>query len=274
MKRGEHDYDYHDWILFLNSLFLISTIIIIIFYNTDISLLHVLFGFSASILSLFISAIFDHKHADHHYYLIIPFFSVAIFVITGYIFLYPYAKDMDFETLAVLNLAFSFLFSILYYVANRKVTLEKHTPKIKKKNNEFHLKIKETENKKEDPSPKKEEKTNNIQQDHHKSDIHIYIEELKKEFNITNIDSKIVLDALKNFHISLNNKHDYIVNKILSRLDDKKIFFASVDGRKFHKPLCIVLNHIKKEKMTVFKDKNEAKSEGFKPCKICLPDLK
>ncbi|PLW79505.1 hypothetical protein C0585_07355 [Candidatus Woesearchaeota archaeon] len=289
MERGETIS--HRFILFINFMCLIGLVGFIAIGNLDVNLGMLIIGFSPSILALVLNALMDKHIKEAYYYLFIPFISVVLFILIGILLIGPLIENMDIETLSSINFIFTLIFAFIYYFSSRKrkiiakkINHKKTQPKpiieeaepVKKE----EVKEETQEIKKEPASVIKEKVVHHVHHVHHEKEKehkiekkeykNPYIEELRKEFDIINIDQKEILDTLKG--LSFEKEKDVNIKDILSELEKKHMFFASNTGEKYHKPLCIVINHISNDKIIAFKDEAEAKMEGYKPCRVCMPE--
>jgi hypothetical protein len=52
---------------------------------------------------------------------------------------------------------------------------------------------------------------------------------------------------------------------------EEVILIGSKTGSKFHEPGCMVLQTVTKQNRITFKDRRQALSKGYSPCKVCIP---
>lgn len=286
MERGGVS---HKFILVLNIITLALLIGLVAINNLEINIGKLLLGFSASIMAITINGLMDKKISEPFYYLLVPFVSTALFIVIGLLTLNALTANMDFETLAAVNFAYTLIFAFIYFLStkSRQININKNKAKVQVKHKEVraehrHKEINESlshikhEDIVEEEMPKiihekvvehiKEDTPRVIEiDDKPRTDV---LEELKKEFNIININQTSIIESLKELKAS---KREVLMHEILDKLEKDEIYFASVTGEKFHKPLCIVINHIHHDQIIAFKDEKEAVMEGYKPCKVCMP---
>jgi hypothetical protein len=282
MERGGNSV--HKFILFLNVLTLFLLILFVSLKNVEVSFGLILLGFSPSILSILINAVIEKKITEGYHFLFIPFIVTALFILFGILYLGNLTKSMDFESLSTINFMYTLIFSFLYYFSTKTVKTKikkqvihqvpKPTPKkenvVPPKTETVHIQVEKV--------PKEVIHTHHVI--HHEeneedkppkvSKENPYIKELKKEFNIINIDHTKIMESLSNLAVKKHNK-DLEIHEILDNLEKSHIYFASNTGEKYHKPLCIVINHISHEKIVAFESEEEAKNKGYKPCAVCMP---
>ena len=59
--------------------------------------------------------------------------------------------------------------------------------------------------------------------------------------------------------------------KTMTNLDNVKVYPANSHSKIFHREDCKYVGKISDENYEVFFDKEEAKHDGYKPCKVCKP---
>jgi len=55
------------------------------------------------------------------------------------------------------------------------------------------------------------------------------------------------------------------------KVADETFYFSADGGNKFHKPGCLAIKKVPKNKLTLYTNKKDALKKGLQPCNVCIP---
>ena len=55
------------------------------------------------------------------------------------------------------------------------------------------------------------------------------------------------------------------------RTKDESFYFATENGNKYHKPGCLAIKKVPKNKLILYTNKKDAMKKGLQPCSVCIP---
>ncbi len=221
--------------VFFTEIFLWLMLIIFVSFTSRDSILLISAAFSPIMLSFLASFYVVNNMKEKFLLFLVPFIATIIVYAGFAIFSKPTLNQMDVANLTFLNVAVGLIFNIFVYFVNDFKNVNVEPPKDNEKAEKVVCKV-----------------INDSRND---------IEELRNEFNKVHLSQKQIIHDLAE-----------IKSEEAPEIQKQKMVMATLNGKKYHKPSCIVINDKNSKDIIHFIDKHDAEKKGYRPCKVCLSD--
>lgn len=220
-------------LVFFFEIFIWLLLVMFVSVSSRDSILLIIAGFSPILLN-YLASFYIVKNLKEKFLLfVVPFITTALVYITFVFVANNTLEQMDVATLTVLNISIGLIFNMFVYFVNDYKNINVRPPA---------------------DSERAEKVVNKVLRDSQND-----IEALREEFSKARVSQKQIIHDLAE-----------IKAEEQPEIYKQKMVLATLKGIKFHKPGCIVINDINSKDIIHFKDKEDAISKGYRPCRVCL----
>ena len=222
-------------LVFLSEIVIWLILVLFVSVSSGESILLVSLGFSPILLSYLISFYVVNNMKEKFLLFLVPFVATAIVFVMWVLVNSEQLSGMDITNLTFINIAIGLIFNIFVYFVNDFKNMAMPPPKNKEK---------------------AEIIINSVLSESGKD-----IEALRREFGDIKVSQRQILHDLAD-----------IKSEEQPEIYNQKVVVSTPQGKRFHKPSCIVVANIDSKDIIHFIDRKDALKKGYRPCKVCLPD--
>jgi predicted neutral ceramidase superfamily lipid hydrolase len=222
-------------LVFLSQIIIWLLLVLIVAISSEESILLIAAAFSPIFLNYLASFYVVNNLKEKFLLFIIPFITTAVVFITFALVMNERLSQMDVANLTFLNIAIGLVFNIFVYFVNDYKNVNVPPPQDKEK---------------------AEKIINNVLRESYKD-----IEALRREFSNVRVSQRQILHDLAE-----------IKAEEQPEIYKQKMVVSTLHGKRYHKPSCIVVSKANSDDILHFKNRQDAVSKGYRPCKVCMPD--
>jgi len=222
-------------LVFLSEIIIWLILILFVSVSSQESILLVAISFSPILLSYLVSFYIVNNMKEKFLLFLVPFVTTALVFVIWVLVANEQLSGMDVANLTFLNIAIGLIFNMFVYFVNDYRNINMPPPKDR---------------------DKAERMINDVLRESYND-----IEALRKEFSDVKVSQRQIIRDLAD-----------IKSEEQPEIYKQKMVVSTPQGKRFHKPSCIVVANVGSKDIIHFIDKDDAIKKGYGPCKVCLPD--